>query len=234
MLTKLSFQKVVAVIMSIIIFISLILGIMTRTSYLSLSRNDAEISKASLQISEELCNEHDYIYSTVNYDAAVAELDQSNYIFYAKCVDRDVCFGCIKYKMSVIKTIKGEVDETSKEVILYQLVSFDFSKQGVTFISPDNSLPLKTGNEYLIFANKRDYYKDYQQTLDTNEYSLSLSSSFPTAVVVDENQDRYIDISQVENYADIEDCYYMCFDEKSLNNINKISQQIIIHYLGSK
>ena len=37
-----------------------------------------------------------------------------------------------------------------------------------------------------------------------------------------------------ENYADIEDCYYMCFDEKSLNNINKISQQIIIHYLGSK
>ena len=55
----------------------------------------------------------------------MSELEQSEYIFYAKCIDSELCFDCIKYNMSVIKTIKGDCEEASKEIILYQLLCFD-------------------------------------------------------------------------------------------------------------
>lgn len=234
MFAKISFQKTVTVITSIILLIALIFGIITRNSYLSLSRNKYELSKAQIQLSEDWSNEYNYIYSNINYDMALTELEQSEYIFYAKCIDCEVCYNCIKYKMDVIKTIKGDVEESLNKIILYQLVCFDFSKQGVTFISPDNSLPLKAEKEYLIFANKRDYYEDYQKTLDKNEYSLCLSGSFPTALSVNGSQDKYLNVNEINKYSDIEDFYYMCFDKASLQNINKISQQIIDHYFKTE
>lgn len=232
--TKISFQKTIAIIISFIILIALIFGIITRISYLSLSQNKDELSKAKIQLSKDWSEEYNYIYSNIDYNMALAELEQSQYIFYAKCIESEVCYNCIKYKIDVTKTIKGDVKETTKEIILYQFTFFDFSKQGVTFVSVDNSLPLKEGKEYLLFANKKDYYEEYQKTLDKNEYSLCLSGSFPTALIVNENQDEYINILQVKKYSDIENLYYMCFDESSLNNINKVSKQIVNHYLETE
>ncbi len=227
MSVKISFQKTIAVIMSIITLIALIFGIITRNSYLSLSQNKNELSSAEIQLSEDWVNEYNYIYSNIDYDTALAELEQCEYIFCVKCIDSEVCYNCIKYTMEVIKTIKGDIEESSNEIILYQLVCFDFSKQGISFISPDNSLPLKIDKEYLIFTNKRNYYEDYQKTLDKNEYSLCLSGNFPTALIINERQDKYINVKEIKNYSDIEDCYYMCFDKEALKNINEVSRQII-------
>lgn len=231
MSAKISFQKTIGVILSAVILIALIFGIITRNSYSTLSHNENELSKAQIQLSEDWSGEYNYIYSNVDYDMALAELEQSEYIFYAKCIDSEVCYNCIKYTMEVIKTIKGDIEESSNEIILYQLISFDFSKQGITFVSPDNSLPLKNEKEYLIFTNKRNYYETYQNTLDKNEYSLCLSGAFPTALIVNESQNKCINLNEIKEYSDIKDCYYMCFDETSLKNINEISQQIINHYL---
>lgn len=231
MFAKISFQKAIVAVISIIILIAFIFGIITRNSYLSLSQDKSELSNAGLQLSEDFSYEYNNIYSNVDYNTALDELEQSEYIFYAECIDSEICFNCIKYNMNVIKTIKGDAEETSKEIVLYQLLCFDFSKQGVTFISPDNSLPLKAGTEYLIFANKRDYYVDYQKTLDKNEYSLCLSGSFPTAIIVNKIQNEYINISEVEKYSDIKNLYYMCYDKASLDNINEITSQIINHFL---
>lgn len=231
MSVKISFQKTVAIIASIIILVALIFGVIARNSFSALSQSKSELLNAKLQLSEDLSYEYNNIYSYVDYDFAITELEQSECIFYAKCIDSELCFDCIKYNMNVIKTIKGDCEETSKEIILYQLLCFDFSKQGITFISPDNSLPLKIGEEYLIFANKKDYYEGYQKTLDKNEYALSLSGSFPTAIIVNEIQNEYINIHEVEKYSDIKNLYYMCYDKASLDNINEITSQVINHFL---
>lgn len=179
MSVKISFQKTIAIIASIIILVALIFGVITRNSFSALSQSKSELLNAKLQLSEDLSYEYNNIYSYVDYDFAITELEQSECIFYAKCIDSELCFDCIKYNMNVIKTIKGDCEETSKEIILYQLLCFDFSKQGITFISPDNSLPLKIGEEYLIFANKKDYYEGYQKTLDKKRICSQIVRLFP-------------------------------------------------------
>lgn len=231
MLAKISFQKVIAVIISVIILIAFIFGIVTRESYLFSSRDKSKISTAELQLSEDFSSEYNNIYSSVDFDTALSELEQSKHIFYAKCIKSEICYDCIKHTMRVIKTIKGDTEETSKEIVLYQLLCFDFHNQKIIFVSPDNTLPLKEGKEYLIFANKRDYYDEYQKRLNKNEYSLCLSGCFPTSLIVNETQNEYVNVSQAKNYSDVENLYYMCYNKTSLNNVNNISQKIINHIL---
>ncbi|MCC8073116.1 MAG: hypothetical protein LIO62_03195, partial [Clostridiales bacterium] len=87
MFAKISFQKTAVIVISIIILIALILGIITRNSYLSLSQNENELSNAKLQLSEDFSNEYNNIYSSVDYETALYELEESEYILYVKCID---------------------------------------------------------------------------------------------------------------------------------------------------
>ncbi|MCC8015855.1 MAG: hypothetical protein LIO43_00295 [Clostridiales bacterium] len=230
MFKKISFQKAAAVMITAVVSAAFIFAVITRFSYLHLSRSENEISRAKTQLSSEISNEYNTIYADVDYDSALAELEQNEYAFYAKCTGMQVCYNCVKYEMSVIKTVKGETDEAGRDIAVYQLACFDFSKSESKFFSPDNSLTLKEGKEYLIFENKRNYYKEYQKTLDKNEYSLALSSTFPTALIVNDSQSKYADISRIREFSDTEKLYYMCYNQETLNNINKISRLIIEHY----
>lgn len=232
MYSKISFQKVIIIIISIVLILSVLLGVGARISYSKESLNKNNMSKAKVTFEEDMLYQFDSMCSSVDYDSALAELDQSNYIFYAECMEREICYGCVKYTLQVFQTLKGDVKETGKEIILYQLIKFDFINDDIYFISPDYSMPLQEGKTYLLFADRRDYDDTYQNTLQTNEYSLALTSSFPTALVVDETQKQYIQSSDVTQFADIDSLNYICFSEAALTNINEISAQLIKHYLG--
>lgn len=217
--------------MSVIILLTVIFAIVTKNSFGYSSQSETEIANAKVSISQDLLNQNREIYTSVDYDTAIGELKMTDYIFLVECIDMEICYNCIKYNMNVIKTIKGDTDETSKDIVLYQLSVFDFSNDTVTFTSADNTIPLKSGDKYLIFASKRDYYKDYQNSLDKNEYSLSLTGMFPTAIVVDKTQDEFINYTETMTYSQLENYYYICFDKESLDNINRTANQIIEHYI---
>lgn len=213
------------------IAVGITLGVFTRGSFLKLTQDKSSISNAVLFMDEDMANALDYQYSEINLDSAKYELDRYSYAFWVKCIDAQLCYDCTKYSVNVIDTVKGDIDENGNSIVLYQWLGFNkYADTELAFNSPDSSMPLKIGKEYLVFAEKRDYYKDYQRTLQSNEYSLGLMGICPTAFVINDTQENYADISTDKVYSDIEDLYYLCFSQKALDNINKTSKQIISYY----
>ncbi|MGN1421612.1 MAG: hypothetical protein ACI4XC_08870 [Eubacterium sp.] len=213
------------------IAVGVTLGVFTRGSFLKLTQDKDSVSNAVIFIDEELADASDYQYAEMDFDSAKYELDRYSYAFRVKCIDAQPCYHCMKFTVNVIDTVKGDIDEKGNSIVLYQWLGFDkYTETELAFNSPDFSMPLKIGKEYLIFAEKRDYYKDYQRTLQSNEYSLGLMGICPTAFVINDTQENYADISTDKVYSDIEDLYYLCFSQEALDNINKTSKQIISYY----
>lgn len=233
MFSKMSFQRIILLIVCIFIVGAILLGIITRISYSTESKDINSILKAEVTFEEDLISQVDELRSTTTYEQALADLDQNEYVFYAKCLDQEVCYGCIKFSLEVIETLKGDIQETGKKIILYQLIKFDFVNNNIYFLSPDYTMPLQEGKTYLLFANKRNYDTAYQKTLQENEYSLAITGAFPTALVVNDTQNEYINPDTVKRYGDIKDLYYICFNETAMKNINELCNKIIKHYITS-
>lgn len=232
MFNKIPFQKVILLACCVLTAAAVAFGAATRLSYSTQSKDKSSISKAEVTFEEDFAYQLDEMHSAVDYEQALAELEQNDYIFYAECLDTEICYGCIKYTIQVFQTLKGEEQEAGEEIVLYQLIKFDYTDDDVYFLSPDYSMPLQEGKTYLLFANKRDYDSAYQKTLTANEYSLAISGTFPTALVVDDTQSEYIHANEVSEYGDIEGVYYICFNEAALDNINALSDKIIQHYIA--
>ena len=232
MKVKVSHLQIVGIaICCLTILTGIIFGILTKCSYLKLTQDKSSISNAVLFMDEDMANALDYQYSEINLDSAKYELDRYSYAFRVKCIDAQPCYHCMKFTVNVIDTVKGDIDEKGNSIVVYQWLGFDkYTETELAFNSPDFSMPLKIGREYLIFAEKRDYYIDYQKTLSGNEYSLGLMGMCPTAFVIDDTQEDYADISNDKVYSDIEDLYYLCFSQKALDNINKASNELISYY----
>ena len=109
-------------------------------------------------------------------------------------------------------------------------VDTDKLEDKLIYSSYDNSLPLQKDNEYLIFSEKRCYDEDYQKTLECNEYSMGLRNVGPTAFILNKTQQDFINISDGIHYGDLKDKYYTCFSQKALDNVNKVSAEIICQY----
>lgn len=230
MLKKITFRNALLVFNAVILILSVIIALLTRNSFLYSSKDIEKISNAKLSINTEFLPEINSMYTAVTYDTALAELDKAENIFYVKCISSELCYNCMKYKLEVKQTIKGNESENSN-IVLYQFVSFEFVGDEIYFSLNDRQLPLKENNEYIIFASKRNYDNAYIKTLECNEYSLNLPGEFTTAIPVNVTQKKYIDISKAKIYSDVKDLYYICFDKKSLNNINNISTKITRHYI---
>lgn len=228
---KITFEKFLRFFVIAVLYASILFASITRASYTYSSRDASSELNASLPYDEAWAHQFNLVHADLSYEAAREELEKSSCVFYAECSKRESAYGCTKYKMNVIKTIRGDCDETSNDIVLYQFAGFDYSDGNVSFLSQDNSMLLKEGKKYLLFAEKRNYHNEYQKTLNENEYSLNIAGALPSALVVGEEQSEYIDISKAKKYGDIEHLYYACFDEPSLRNINEITQMLIKDYI---
>lgn len=224
-------QKITTIVCIGIILVGMTFGILTKCTFSRLSEEKTSYDNAKLYFDEQTALYIDEMYNKTSFEEALLILDEYDYIFKVKCISSEHCYQCTKFNAEVTDTVKGVIDETGNEIVLYQWVSFEETDDGVfAFNSPDNSLLLKEGNEYLVFCQKRDYYPEYQKKLNCNEYSIALTSSVPSAYLLNKYQQDYIDLSKDTTYSDIEDLSYACFSKESLSDINKLSEKIIDHY----
>lgn len=226
-------QKITTAFCVLLVIAGVLFAVVTRLSYSKISLDTSCYDNAKLYLNEETQYYIDEM-NKISVDEAVYTLDEYDYIFKIQCNEMEHCYSCTKFNVKVMDTIKGSIDETGNDIVLYQWAFFEETDDGIfAFNSPDNSMLLKTGKEYLIFCKKKDYYLQYQKKLECNEYSLGLMGTSPCAFVLDDSQSDYIDISKDKKYGDIEDLYYTCFSKESLENINSLAESIIKHYCGN-
>ncbi len=213
-----------------LIIIGIVFGVFTKSSFLKLTEDEKSILSAELLIDEGTATGIDESYIGLDFKTAKRELEKYSYVFRVKCIDSQLCYCCTKHTVTVIDTIKGNINENGNDIVIYQLGSFDKYNDALSFNSYDYTMPLKAGKEYIVFAEKRDYYEDYQITLKSNEYSLGMKESAPTAYILNDTQKGYSDISRDKTYSDIKHLYYLCFSQKALDNINNVAKQVISYY----
>lgn len=224
-------QKISIIICVLLVLLGATVGIFVNSTFLRLSLNKDSYDNAVVEYDESMVYYTDNMANKTSVDEALYILDETENAFVIECIGLEHCYNCTKYNAKVKKTIKGKSDETGKQIVLYQWVSFDkYNDTSLIFASPDNSLPLIEGKEYLVFVRKRNYCKEYQNTLDCNEYSLDLKSPVPTAYIVNDTQKDYIDINKDKTFKAIKDKYYMCYSEESLKDINCLSKKVVEHF----
>lgn len=229
---KSEIQKAGIAVCIVLIICSGIFGVIMRSGYSRMSQDKKNIENALFSLTSEDAQYIDYASEEISFDALKYELDCYSNAFIGKCVAAEFCYNCIKYTVSVSKTIKGSENENGKNIIVYQWIGLDrLSRDRLAFTNYDYSMPLKLNDEYLMFAMKRDYYEGYQKTLKYNEYSLGLrSGSGPSAFVLNKTQKRYVDINSDLSYKNLSDIYYLCFSQEALDRINLVAKQIIEEY----
>lgn len=226
---KSEIQKIGFIFCIVMIVGSLILGTVAKNSYSTMSQNPKYIYNATVQFDNEVAEYIDYENLELTYDVLKQDLDSYGTAFIAKIKNIEHCYNCTKYTVEIIKSIKG-VEKKGNTAILYQWGGIDKLEDKLIYNSVDNSLPLQNDNEYLVFSEMRCYDEDYQKTLECNEYSMGLRNVGPTAFILNKTQQEYINISDDIYYKDLKDKYYTCFSQKALDNVNKVSAEIISHY----
>lgn len=228
-------QKITVWICTTLTVIGTAFGILTKSSFLHLSEQPAAYDNAVLDFSEDAMMEIDAIADFASLEQAKDSLDKYPYAFIVRCTDTQHCYQCTKFTAEVLKTIKGDVDETGRTITLYQWVFFEKrDKNRLVFSTPEFSLPLAEGKEYLVFAIGREYYEGYRKTLAYNEYSMGCSSYAPCAYIINDTQKDYIRLNENSTYSEISDKYYLCFSENALKKVNKLSKEVINYYCNKK
>ena len=215
-----------------LIALAVLVGIITRSSYSTLSLNYEAYKNAKLNFTQEHAEAYDETIMNYNFDMAQREYEQNcDYIFKIKCIGVEHCYGCTKYTAEVLKTVKGDIDETGKGIAIYHAAWFyEDSDNSLVFSEFDDSFPLKPGKNYLVFANKKNYIEEYQRTLECNEYYLEPFIYHPKIYALEEPQSDFVDLNKDKTLADVEDQYYVCFSQEALNHMNRFAGEIIEYY----
>ena len=231
MSTKLSKSQIFALIICTFLVVSaLILAITTKFSYSDISLYDNSYQNAKIALNEENKQAIDSQLLSLDFESAKMILDEYNSVFKVECIQTEHCYNCTKYICRVIDTIKNDVNENGKSIVVYHWNFFEVGIDNEFYFNPiDYHMPMRNNKEYLIFTVKKDYCDEYLDTLNYNEYSLGLNN-IPTSLAIDNQQSRYIDLKKDTIFSSLNDINYICFSNEALEKINDISEKIINHY----
>ena len=225
-------QKNTLIVCGLLITLAVFAGIITRSSYSTLSLNNEAYENAKLNFTPEHADTYDKAIMNYDFDMARKEYEQNcDYIFKIEVLSVEHCYGCEKYNVKVLKTVKGDTDETGKNIALYHAVWFyEDRDNSLVFSEFDHSFPVKPGKTYLVFANKKNYIEEYQRTLDCNEYYLEPFIYHPAIYASDEQQSAFVDLNRDKTLADVEDQQYICFSQEALDHMNRFAREVIEYY----
>lgn len=225
-------QKNALILSAILIAFAVIAGIITRLSYSTLSLNNEAYNSAKLDFTAEHAEEYDEAIMNYNLDLALREYDQNcDHIFKVRVLSVEHCYGCTKYNAEVLKTVKGDIDETGKNITLYHAAWFSAdSDNSLVYSEFDYSFPLKPGKDYLVFTNKKDYIDEYQSTLECNEYVIDPFTYHPAIYALDEPQSDFVDLNKDKTLADVKNQHYICFSQEALEHMNRFAGEVIEYY----
>lgn len=234
MSAKLSKNQIIALIIGIVlVLIAFVLAVIMRFSYSTASLDESAYSNAKVSLGEENVLGVDSNLLDYNFESAKMILDEYNSVFRVECLQTEHCYHCTKYICRVIDTIKNDIDENGKNIIIYQWNFFEMGIDDEFYFNPiDYCMPMRNNQEYLVFTEKKDYCDEYLETLKYNEYSQGLQN-IPTAFAIDNQQSRFVDLKKDTSFSSLDDINYICFSDEALNQINNISEKVIKHYCYS-
>ncbi len=216
-------NKILKTIIALLLFASVVLGIITRNSYVN------EVSDKNLQNNAKVS-----FAGTINKDNSnrlYKELLQSDIIIKAVALDEYVFEKmATRCKLKIVDVYKGDV--SSGDEINYYLSGF--------FNKDDNKIAYRgysvfnhmiPGKEYYVFANKGNHGALYEEIVGkTYVYTCVEVSWFLT-----ENTDpEILDENKEYTYQEIKQNEFNCFSIEQRDFINRFKQKLISKVITAK
>ncbi|MEZ3420836.1 MAG: hypothetical protein K1V95_02800 [Eubacterium sp.] len=224
---KIPLEKIFALIMLSFLIIAVLFGIATRCSYKVYNRSynpdDAKVYSHYEIVNKTINN--------LDSAAVLNEISTFSSAFVVTVEKNEAINKATKATVLVNRVIKGDESLLGSRIAIHQIsyVEYDKRLKEVAFDCLGGlSNVMQVGKEYLVFADKIDFYDEFQETLDCFEFSTRPDKSlyyFPIDTKVE-----YIDYIP-EKYGDIKTLDYLCCNKENAQKMQQIVDDILEYYL---
>lgn len=207
------------------------IGVATRNSYVD------ECEKAPLSPDTYM------IYTNDKFNCAEAENEKSiietlmasDIIIRAEKIGDDIIeYESMRCTLRVLETYQGNV-KPGEEIDFYTFCSFGETLDGdIAYYNHSYFNIMQNGHEYIVFANKKEYYPSYEEQLERKIYEeteMQLSwfrteFSEPPLLSKEEQLEKKV------KFIDIKDNEFNCFSEEQRTEINKFKKKLLAEVEG--
>ncbi len=225
-----AFQKTTLSIISVLCILTSVFGIFNKQSYNSITTDNSAFDNAVLYDYVSFEEDENNFSESIDAEYINNQLQGADTIFVATVKDVNNQYECLRYTINIDKIVKGKNININETVVLYEYSHFILNENNelAYFQTVTKNLPLQNDKQYLIFAESLEYEKGYQETLKHKEFRI-FDAEIDTFCLTD-NQTKVLN-SNAKQYKDLKNNEYICFSQKSLDNINSIKKKIIDIYL---
>lgn len=225
-----SYQKISVSIICTLCVLMTIFGIVNKQSYNLITTDNSAFDNAVLFDYTSFEEQENNFFENLNTEYINTKLQEADSVFVGTIKEFKNQYECLKYLIDIDQVVKGENINKDDTVVLYEYSHFILNENDELsyFQTVTKNLPLISGKQYLIFAQKLEYEKDYQDTLEYEEYRI-FDAEINTFCLTD-NQTKPLN-SNSKYFKDIKNNEYICFSQKAIDNVNSIKKEIIDIYL---
>lgn len=221
-------QKISLSIICFSIVFAVVLGIATRFSY-----KDIDFEKAEFLYTPEISAE---IIENLSAENVIQAAEKCDAAFVATVKSSEISHEISKATVFVDMVVKGSENLAGREIIIYSYPHFlykDYSEKILTLYIGCNNL-IQEGKQYLIFADKVEYAKEYEETLKMPEYIVNNQTDHLYSFPLDGYRKEYITYFENIHYSDIAKYDYICFTEEEANKLDGIRTEVLNYFLNEK
>ncbi len=227
-------KKTIVVIILAAFCVCLVFAFVTKNSF-SNDINDAEKQNEAIVVQR-----NDEIVSYEPEKKPVGDEDEEKYIAYsllkadiiveAEAVGKtEILNQAALSTLKVKRVYKGDIKE-GELFDFYQPTFFTRSnsdKNVLLFSDMSFFNLIQSEKTYVVFANKKDYFKEYENTLERKVYKFA---NINISWFLAEKTNPPIlssDSDEIIKYGDIRDNEFLCFSKKQRNSINAFKERIM-------
>lgn len=225
-----SLQKVSALIISLICVFTSFIGVLERKNYNTVTADSSAFDSAGLINNKDNIQAENDFCENIDTKYIDDQLQEADTVFVITVKDMKNQYECLKHTVKVDRVIKGENIKNGDTAVFYEYSHFilDDNSNLKYLQTITQNMPLRKNKKYLVFAESIDYEKGYQNTLPCREFRI-FDAEIDTFCLTDYQSEPLS--GNAKYFKDIKNSEYVCYNKKSLNNLNKIKKNIINKYM---
>ncbi len=222
-------QRAAIASLSVLCAAVIVFGIFNQQSFNRVT-SDSSFPGAKLPDYSYYQNDTNAVTESLTASYIIDKLKNADSVFVCTVEKTTNQYECLKHDITIDKVIRGENIQTGDKAVFYEYSNFILDSNGDLSFNQSVTLnvPLKAQKQYLVFAQAMNYKQGYQETLPCREFRI-FDAEIDT-FFLDGDQTQPLDPT-VKTYAEIQDCEYICFSQKGLENLNSIKQTLFDMYL---
>lgn len=221
---KINWKRVCVACMLLFISGAVVFGILTKSSYDRRSQDPNNYHSAPIAMMTD----------NIAFDTKkiTEQLISASYVLRVKPIHSEPAHLDRKTTLKVLEVYCGEGLNPNSEIVFYETNSFGlFNDDIFSYINYLTCNIMLPEEEYLLFANEKEYHPDYQKRLTTREF-VPVSKTPVSWFKIAPSQTAVLQADQKNppTYGQTKDYEFICFSQQQLDTLNDMKKSLFTQY----